>query len=133
MSEEKTISVNSKAFDKLTWAKKKNETYSEVIIRLVSSKLDGLQRRGEMEVVTQDNKRLILSVEQSLCMGAESCVALAPEIFALDSSRLNNSPLGMREVMDREVPGEKILAAAQTCPYKAIRIKDAESGEIIFP
>lgn len=136
MSEEevdRTISINGRAYDKLTWARRKDESYSDVIIRLVSTKLDGLQRRGEMTIVTRDNKKLTLSVEQSLCMGAESCVALAPEIFALDSSQLNKLPLGMREVMDREVPSEEILSAAQTCPYKAIRIKDSETGEQIFP
>lgn len=136
MSEEKTILVNLKAYDKLTWAKKKDENYSEVIIRLVSTKLDGLQRRGEKEIVTRDNKRLVLTIDQSLCMGAESCVALAPEVFALDASRFGipgDGPLGMRDVMDREVPSEKIIVAAQTCPYKAIRIKDAETGEQIFP
>jgi ferredoxin/predicted CopG family antitoxin len=134
--EESTIAINSRAFEKLTWAKRKDENYSDVILRLVSTKLDGLQRRGEKEIVTSDNRRLILSVEQNLCMGAESCVRLAPEIFALDESRLSGSegePLGMREVMDREVPSEKILSAVQTCPYKAIRVVDAESGEQIFP
>ena len=133
MPEDKTIAVNTKAFDKLTWAKRKDENYSDVIIRLVTTKLDGLQRRGEKEIVTQDNRRLVLSIDQSLCMGAESCVALAPEVFALDLSRINNGPLAMRDVMDREVPSEKIIAAAQTCPYKAIKVRDAESGEIIFP
>jgi ferredoxin/predicted CopG family antitoxin len=133
MSEEKTVAVNRKAFDKLSWAKRSDETYSDVIIRLVSTKLDGLQRRGEKEIVTQDNKRLVLSVDQSLCMGAESCVSLAPEVFALDASRINDGPLGMRDVMDREVHSEKILSAAQTCPYKAITVKDAETSEQIFP
>jgi len=133
MPEDKTIEVNGKAFDKLTWAKKKNESYSDVIIRLVSTKLDGLQRRGEKEIVTQDNRRLILSIDQSLCMGAESCVSLAPEVFALDASRVNDSPLAMRDVMEREVPSEKILAASQTCPYKAIKVVDAETGEQLFP
>ena len=66
-------------------------------------------------------------------MGAESCVSLAPEVFALDASRINDSPLAMRDVMDREVPSEKILAAAKTCPYKAIKVIDAETGEVIFP
>lgn len=133
MSEEKTVAVNQKAFDKLSWAKRKDESYSDVIIRLVSTKLDGLQRRGEKEIVTQDNKRLVLSIDQSLCMGAESCVSLAPEVFALDASRINNEALGMRDVMDREVHSDKILSAAQTCPYKAIVVKDAETGEQLFP
>ena len=132
-AENKIITINSKAFDKLTWAKKKDETYSDVVVRLVSTKLDGLQRRGEMEIITKDNKRLILSIDQDRCMGAESCVSLAPEVFALDSSRINKDPLAMREVMRGEVSSEKIFAAAETCPYKAIRIKDAETGEVIFP
>jgi ferredoxin/predicted CopG family antitoxin len=133
MSEDRTIAVNSRAFDKLTWAKKKDESYSDVIVRLVSTKLDGLQRRGERQIVTRDNRRLTLSIDQSLCMGAESCVVLAPEVFALDASRINNSPIAMRDVMDREIESEKILVAAQTCPYRAIKVVDAESGEQLFP
>ncbi|MDH2900427.1 MAG: ferredoxin [archaeon] len=135
-SEENALVINSKAFEKLTWAKRKDEDYSDVILRLVSTKLDGLQRRGEKEILTSDNRRLILSVEQNLCMGAESCVRLAPEVFSLDQSRLSGAgaePLGMKEVMDREVPSEKLMAAAQTCPYKAIRVVDAETREQIFP
>jgi len=132
-AEVNTLNINQRAYDKLTWARRKDESYSDVIIRLVSTKLDGLQRRGDMEVVTSDEKKFVLSVEQSLCMGAESCVALAPEIFALDSSQINKAPLGMRDVMAREVPSEKILSAAQTCPYKAIHVKDADTGEQLFP
>jgi hypothetical protein len=37
----------------------------------------------------------------------------------------------MREVMDREVPSEKITSA-QTLPYKAIKVVNAETGEQIF-
>jgi ferredoxin/predicted CopG family antitoxin len=133
MSEERTIAINPKAYDKLSWARKKDESFSDVIIRLVSTKLDGLQRRGEKKIVTEDGKRLILSIDQGLCMGAESCVSLAPEIFALDSSRVNKDPLAIRDVMEGEVPSERIFAAAETCPYKAIKIKDAETGESIFP
>ena len=135
-SEGNTIVVNPKAFEKLTWAKREDEDYSDVILRLVSTKLDGLQRRGEMEIVTRDNRRLILSIEQNLCMGAESCVRIAPEVFALDESRLSGKqyePLGMREVMDREVPSDTIISASQTCPYKAIKVADEETGEQIFP
>jgi len=139
MAEEKTIEISPKAYDKLQWAKKKNEDFSDVIIRLVSGKLDGLQRRGEKEIVTRDNRRLVLSVEQGKCMGVESCVELAPEVFALDYSNLGfgrgegDQPLGMKDVQDREIPSEKIIVAAQMCPYKAIIVKDAESGEQLFP
>jgi len=137
---ETQIDISRRAFDKLTWAKKSNESYSDVIIRLVSDKLDGLQRRGEKEIVTLDNKRLILTINQGLCMGAESCVQLAPEVFALDYSNLgfgrgtgHDAPLGMKDIMDREILSEKILTAVQSCPYKAIIVKDAETGEQVFP
>ncbi|HZW54910.1 MAG TPA: ferredoxin [Nitrososphaerales archaeon] len=133
---ERIVTLNSKAFNKLTWAKRKDENYSDVILRLVSSKLDGLQRRGDKEIVTRDNKRLILSIDQGVCMGAESCVQLAPEVFALDESNLGlvraggrDAPLAMRDVMPREIDSERIIEAARSCPYKAIRIVDAESGE----
>ncbi len=128
------VEVSAKAFDKLSRANKQNENFSDVIIRLMSTTLEGLQRRGEKEIVTQDNRRLALSVEQGICMGAESCVELAPEIFALDLTNLGfglkeAAPLGMRDVMDREIHSEKILTAVQSCPYKAIIVKDLESGE----
>jgi len=79
-----------------------------------------------------------LSIEQGKCMGAESCVELAPEVFALDPTNLGigrsqDAPLAMRDVMDREVHSEKILTAVQSCPYKAITLKDLETGEQIFP
>lgn len=140
MSEQRTIEVSRKALDKLSWAKKENENYSDVILRLVSTTLDGLQRRGEKEIVTRDNRRLAISIEQGKCMGAESCVALAPELFALDLTNLGlgrsksgDAPLGMKDVMDREIDSERILTAVESCPYKAIIIKDLETGEQVFP
>lgn len=109
-----------------------------MIVRLVSTKFDGLQKRGEKEVVTTDNRKLILLVEQDKCLGAESCVALAPMVFALDISNLGFgrkevTPLGMRDVMDRTIDCDTIIRAALSCPYKAIYVKDAESGEEISP
>jgi len=70
--------------------------------------------------------------------GAMSCVALAPEVFALDPSQLGlrrerDEPLGMRDVMEGEVASEDLLRAAQSCPYEAIHVKDAETGEEILP
>ncbi len=106
--EEKSVPVSQKAYERLTWAKREGENYSDVIIRLTSTTLEGLQRRGEKEIVTLDGKRLSLSVDQGKCLGAMSCVALAPEVFALDVSQLGltrrrDEPLGMRDVMEGEV------------------------------
>lgn len=140
MSEQETatsISINKKALDRLTWAKKKDEDYSDVIIRLSSTKLDGLQRRGEKEIIALD-RRLILKIDQDRCMGAESCVLLAPDVFALDERRLgftpeSTDPLGIRDVMDRSIESETILLAARSCPYKAISVRDADTGEELCP
>jgi molecular chaperone DnaJ len=57
--------------------------------------------------------RFHLTVEPSLCMAFGSCETLAPKVFVIDFDR--------------------ILAAAQTCPTKAIRIIDRYTGEQIFP
>ncbi len=136
--EEKSVSVSQKAYDRLTWAKREGENYSDVITRLTSTTLEGLQRRGEKEIVTFDGKRLSVSVDQGKCLGAMSCVGLAPEVFALDVSQLgltrkHDEPLGMRDVMEGEVDSETIIRAAQSCPYQAIRVRDAATGEEIVP
>jgi ferredoxin/predicted CopG family antitoxin len=133
MGEERTITIDEKAYQKLSWAKKDKETDSDVIVRLISTAVEGLQRRGEKEILTSDKRKLNVRIDQSKCMGAESCVALAPEVFALDVSRLSGEPLGMKDVMDYTVDSERIIQAARTCPYKAIYLNDAESAEEIFP
>ena len=135
---ERRIPVNQKAYEKLTWAKREKESYSDVIIRLTSTTLDGLQRRGEKEILTSDGRRLSVSVEQGVCMGAMSCVSTAPAVFALDTSQLgltrkHEEPLGMRDVLEGEVDSDTLIHAAQSCPYQAIRVKDLETGEEIFP
>ena len=95
-----------------------------MIIRLTSTTLEGLQRRGEKEIVTSDDRILSVSVDQGKCLGAMSCVALAPEVFALDVSQLGlrrkrDEPLGMRDVMEGEVESDEMIRASQSCPYQA--------------
>jgi len=137
-SERRTILINSKAYEKLERAKREGESYSDVIIRLISTTLEGLQRRGEMEIVTSDERKLSVSVEQDKCLGAMSCVVLAPGLFSLDTSQLGfgrrgGEPLGMRDVVEGEVDSDTIIRAAQSCPYQAIRVKDVTIGEEIVP
>ena len=134
----KVVSLSDKAYDRLAWAKKGNETLSDVIIRLTSTRLEGLQRRGEKKIVTSDDRILALEVDQGKCMGAESCVVLAKEVFALDVSNLgfgsNHEPLGMRDIMDKEVDSETVIQAARSCPYQAIFVRDLkDNNEQIVP
>lgn len=132
--ETNSVALNQKAYDRLTKAKKKGESFSDVVLRLSEAKVAALQRRGEMEIATSDSRRLSVQVDQDKCAGAESCVSFAPEVFSLDPSQLGGfrrgaTPLGMREVEEGTVDSEKIITAAKSCPYHAINVRDAETGD----
>lgn len=77
-TEERSVPVNQRAYDKLSRARRKDESYSDVIIRLTSATLEGLQQ----------------------------------------------------DVMEGEVDGDTLIRAAQSCPYRAIRLKDMETGQV---
>ncbi len=129
-----SISITKRAYEKLTLARKSGENLSDVVLRLVSSTLEGLQRRGEKIIVTSDNLKIGVKIEQDLCLGAMSCVALAPEIFAFDDTQKGHwrkvkEPLGMHDVEKGQISSERLKLAAQSCPYRAIRLKDDDSGE----
>jgi ferredoxin len=131
---EQSVSLNQKAYDILVKAKKKGETLSDVVVRLSESKIAGLQRRGEKEIDTSDGRRLTVRIDQDKCAGAESCVKMAPSVFALDPTELGGfrrgaQPLGMREVEEKSVDSDTIVVAAKSCPYRAIYVKDVDTGE----
>ncbi|MDV3244044.1 MAG: ferredoxin [Nitrososphaerales archaeon] len=135
---EQEIKINDKAFNRLSRARREGETLSDVIIRLSAATLEGLQRRGEQEIVTSDGRKLTVSIAQDKCLGAMSCVTLAPAVFAYDTTekglwRRHDEPLGMKEVEEGEVGSEAISLAAESCPYQAIKVRDAETGEVLFP
>jgi ferredoxin len=134
MGKELTISVNRKAYDRLMKAKKKGESVSDVITRLSEAKVTALQRRGEMEIVTSDSRKLVVEIDQDKCAGAESCASVAPSVFALDPTELGGfrrgaEPLGMKQVEERTIDSDTIVTAAKSCPYHSIYVKDVEAGE----
>jgi ferredoxin/predicted CopG family antitoxin len=135
---ERTIPLSEPAYDRLRRAKREGETFSEVVKRLSSTKLLGLQKRGEAEITTSGGRKLLIRIDQASCLGAESCAILAPEVFALDESQLGGNkrsgePLGLMDVEEGIVDSEKIIRAGRSCPYQAIFISDAQSSERICP
>jgi len=136
-TEERNIVLSDRVYQRLLRAKGEDESISDVIMRLTSTKLFGLQRRGEVEIITSDDRRLSVSVDQDLCLGAESCVALAPEVFSLDESQLgrrkSTEPLGMIDVEEGTVDSDRIIRAAKSCPYKAIRILETKTSDQLVP
>ena len=65
-------------------------------------------------------------VDRHLCIGAASCIAVAPGVFSLDGE--NKAVV----YNDKGADDETILLAAQSCPTQAILLFD-EEGNQIFP
>ncbi len=72
------------------------------------------------------DSKYVVEILRDVCIGAGSCAAIAPETFKLDDENLAY----FGEEWDAD---DLILAAAQSCPVFAIIIKDAQTGEQIFP
>ncbi|MCH7883181.1 ferredoxin [Patescibacteria group bacterium] len=77
--------------------------------------------------MAEENKKVAkIVVDRELCIGAASCVAIAPKVFALDEEN-------KAYVLDKEgADNETIIAAAKSCPTKAIILYD-EDGRQIYP
>lgn len=65
-------------------------------------------------------------IDRDLCIGAASCIAVAPDVFELDNENkaVVKNPTGADD--------ETLLLAAQSCPTKAVILYD-EEGNQIYP
>ncbi len=72
-------------------------------------------------------RKLTMRIDQDLCIGAATCVALAPKAWALDDQ-------AKAIILDTagEETDEMLIEAARGCPVMAIFITD-EKGKQIFP
>ncbi len=71
-------------------------------------------------------RRLQVEVNRDLCIGAATCVVLAPTVFELDTE-------GKAIVLDvSSATEQEIMEAAESCPTGAIVIKD-EQGKQLWP
>lgn len=71
--------------------------------------------------------KLTITVDRNLCIGAASCVAVAPKTFVLD----NEAKAIILSTADEEIP-ETIFDSARSCPVLAIILHD-ENGKQVFP
>lgn len=67
-----------------------------------------------------------IEVDRNLCIGAASCVAVAPNVFELD----NENKAVVKDL--RGADDETILLAAKSCPVLAIKLY-GKDGKQIFP
>ncbi|MFC1595000.1 ferredoxin [Patescibacteria group bacterium] len=65
-------------------------------------------------------------VDRDLCIGAASCIAVAPNVYTLDEE--NKAVITNEKGADDET----ILLSAKSCPTKAILVFD-EEGKQIYP
>ena len=71
--------------------------------------------------------KLTVTVDRNLCIGAASCIAVAPKAYVLDSE----AKAVFLDTADQESP-ETIIDSAKACPVAAIIIHD-ETGKQIYP
>ena len=69
-----------------------------------------------------------VTVDRTLCIGAASCVAVAPDAFELDSEAK-----AIVKDTAKKTPKEVVFDAAQVCPVAAIIITETKTGKRIFP
>ncbi len=87
--------------------------------------------------IAVEGKKVRVRVDWNSCMGASSCVELAPKVFRLDWSKRKSvfdpAPLELLDEKARGTAPNIVFSAAQSCPYHAIILEDDETGERIFP
>lgn len=72
-------------------------------------------------------RTLTMRIDRSLCIGAATCVAIAPKAWALD----DEAKAIILDSVDEETD-ETLLEAAKGCPVMAIFITDA-NGKQLYP
>lgn len=79
------------------------------------------------EIGKSEKHRYIVEVRKDICIGAATCIAIAPNTFKLNE---DNKAIILESEWEED---DIIMAAAQSCPVFAIIIKDAATGKQIFP
>lgn len=72
-------------------------------------------------------RNLQVHVDRDLCIGAATCVAIAPSTFLVDSE----AKAIILETAEQD-PDETIIDAARGCPTSAITIQDS-AGNKVYP
>lgn len=85
------------------------------------------QRADGGVVQTKQIGRYQVEVIRDKCIGAASCVAIAPRVFQLDEEKI-----AILVSQDGEDDDTKLLAA-QSCPTAAIIVTDRQTGQQIWP
>jgi ferredoxin len=73
------------------------------------------------------NEGLVIEIDRELCYGFGDCVSTAPNVFELDDDE-------KAVVIDPNgASRDDLVEAAGNCPVMAITIREASTGEEVFP
>lgn len=111
-----------------------HDNYDNTYLR--RGKRNGLDVKSEGEssirkTFGKTKGRYHISIEPSLCMAFGSCETLAPNVFEVDKNKMLNPKATVKSETGDDF--ESILDAAETCPTKAIIIRDRYTGRQIYP
>ncbi len=126
-----TIELTDKAYKMLVNAKRPGETISDTIARNPDIRKANLQKRGEIEITTLEGKKLKAGIVEDLCLGTGFCAVLAPEHFSLERKQIGGEPLGIADADEMLVDLERLRRAAESCPWRAIYLKDPDTGDFV--
>jgi ferredoxin len=111
-----------------------HDNYDNTYLR--KGKRNGLHVKSEGEssgrkMFGKTKGRYHISIEPSLCMAFGSCETLAPNVFEVDKNKMFNPKATVKSETGNDFGS--ILDAAETCPTKAIIIRDRYTGRQIYP
>lgn len=111
-----------------------HDNYDNTYLR--KGKRNGLHVKSEGEssgrkTFDKTKGRYHISIEPSLCMAFGSCETLAPKVFEVDKNKMFNPKATVKSETGNDF--ESILNAAETCPTKAIILRDRYTGKQIYP
>jgi ferredoxin len=73
------------------------------------------------------NEGLVIEIDRELCYGFGDCVSTVPNVFELDDEE-------KAVVIDPNgASRDDLVDAAANCPVTAITIREASTGEQVFP
>ena len=100
---------------------------------------------GDRQAAASDRKSVKIAklmIDRNLCIGAASCIAVAPSTFELDPENKavlrrkipppSSEETRREDLEDQAIDDETLLLAAKSCPTQAIIVYD-EEGKQIYP
>jgi ferredoxin len=126
-----SVELSDKAYRMLANAKRPGESLSDTITRNPEIRKANLQKRGEVDITTLEGKKLKAGIVEDLCLGTGFCAVLAPEHFSLERTQIGAEPLGIADADEKMVDLDRLRRAAESCPWRAIYLKDSDTGDYI--